>query len=107
MVNLETIIGIVILITSLISIYFTIKMVFKTCEELSSFLKRSVGILTISLIGLLLYLTSKYINVGVSSEIILLFTLLMITGGFAINRLILDRALGKLYNKNYNKTERR
>ena len=107
MVNLETIIGIVILITSLISIYFTIKMVFKTCGELSSFLKRSVGILTISLIGLLLYLTSKYINVGVSSEIILLFTLLMITGGFAINRLILDRALGKLYNKNYNKTKRR
>ena len=107
MVNLETIIGIVILITSLISIYFTIKMVFKTCGELSSFLKRSAGILTISLIGLLLYLTSKYINISVSSEMILLFTLLMITGGFAINRLILDRALGKLYNKNYNKTERR
>ena len=107
MVNLETIIGIVILITNLISIYFTIKMVFKTCGELSSFLKRSVGILTISLIGLLLYLTSKYINISVSSEMILLFTLLMITGGFAINILILDRALGKLYNKNYNKTERR
>ena len=99
MANLETIIGIVTLITSLISIYLTIKMVFKTGGELSSFLKRSVGILTISLIGLLLYITSKYINMGVSSEMILLFTLLMITGGFAINRLILDRTLGKIYNK--------
>lgn len=105
--HIETIIGTATLATTLISMYFTVKMVFKTYGELSSFLKRSVGILTTLFIGLILYLISKYKSIGVSGEIILLVTIIAITGGFAINRLILDRAFRKLYSKNYIKTKRR
>ena len=98
--HIEVIIGILALIATLIAIYSSSKIALKTDMGISKVIKRSIVLLTILSIGIIIYIISHYTYIGISSERIIILTLLIYMIGISINRSTLDHIIHKVLDKN-------